>query len=411
VRSASPAVVVLTVICALGSIGFGLFAPAAPVFFVRIADIPAPAVGVGFSVAALAGLIIGQVGGRLADRLGGKQVMLAFAAALAAFLLVLPRAETTVSFMVVLCLVLAAEQGWDLSREAVIANIVAGPDRVRISALMRSIFNAGFTLGAFLGGVLIAVGSRTALEWVFYGHAITVLIGAALGALLPSRRQAAAAPAEEADRTSRLRVDWSYLAVAQLAHLNRIADTVLLIGIPLWVTAHPDLPRSLASWAVGINTILVVLFQVRLSRRSTNVPTAVRTCQFGFVAIAVACVGLAVTDVGTSTVLRLGVLIAAVVAMTIGEMWVEAGKWTLRFDLAPDGAQGAYGGLFRLGTALPIVAGPALVVWLSSSLGGLGWLLLLTVALLPVLALPATTAWAVRSRPEEVPTRARAASG
>jgi len=98
-----------------------------------------------------------------------------------------------------------------------------------------------------------------------------------------------------------------------------------------------------------------------------------------------------------------GLLFVATVLLTVGELWISASEWSLRFGLAPDDRQGEYGGVFALGRSGSDLAGPVTAVGVTDAAGLLGWLglaggfLVIGAVTVPIVA------WAARSRQRAEP--------
>lgn len=153
----------------------------------------------------------------------------------------------------------------------------------------------------------------------------------------------------------------------------------------MWLVTHTSAPRPLAAWLTLINTLIVVFLQVRAARGADTVPGASRLQRWTFMVIAGACVitGFSHGVPGWSAGL---ILAAAVVLFTFGEIWGEAARWGLRYELAPGKLQGQYGAAFAIGDAVALIVGPTLVTAVPDRLGLAGWLLL-TALFLVALAL------------------------
>jgi predicted MFS family arabinose efflux permease len=383
-----------------GSVGAGLYLAGAPVYFLRAGDLTVAQVGVGLSAAALAGIAASVPAGRLADRYGARRMSIVFVLLQAVFVLLLLTAGRFWVFVPLVALVAIAEQSWDVSRDGMIAAAVAGRDRVRVSAYLRSVFNAGFAVGALLAGLVLAIDTRAAYAGMLAAVAVCWIAVAGLYLLLPAWPR----PTPPAGAQQRVRplADLPYLLVAQISCLTRIGETILLIGLPLWIVSATDVPRPVAAWLTGINTVLVVLLQVLVSRSGDTVPAAARLQRVAFLLLALACPVVALTA-GLPVVPAIAVLVLVAVLLTGAELTGETARWTLQFGLAPEHAQARYAGVFRLGQAVPAVAGPALVTGLTGGLGATGWLILAAIPLLGAALNGPAVAWARRTRPEPVP--------
>lgn len=122
-------------------------------------------------------------------------------------------------------------------------------------------------------------------------------------------------------------------------------------------------------------------------------PGAVKLVRRAGGALAASCLLLAVSgSVGSAAV---AVLVVAMVALTVAELFHMPGAWGVSFGLAPEDRQGRYLGAFAMGTRIYDAAGPALVSGLVLGLGPPGWLVLGALLLAASLA----TAAAASRRP------------
>ena len=385
---------VIVTVSFISSIGFGLYLSGSAVYFVRSVGLDPVEVGVGLSVAGLAGLPFGILVGRLADRLGSREVTLGLCAAQAALLVAATQVRSFGAFLVVIVLLGCTESGTDVGRQAIISAVLAGADRVRVSAYSRSVFNAGFTLGVLASGIAIGVDTRPGYLLLLLGNAATAAVVCLLYLRLPRLPGAASGPAG----WSALR-DLPYVLVAQTSGLTRLGGTVLTVGLPIWVVTHTAAPRPVAAWLIGVNTVLVVLLQVRAARGASTVAGATRLQRWSFVALALTCLAAGLSG----TVSRwpaVALLLAAALLVTLGELWGESARWLFRYEMASPTAQGEYGGVFQLGTAVPAIAGPALVTALPDRLELAGWLAIAVVFLVGWLATAPSVRWAERTRAE-----------
>jgi hypothetical protein len=264
---------------------------------------------------------------------------------------------------------------------------------------MRSVFNGGFALATLAAGIVIAIDSRTAYLALFWGNAAAMVAVAGLYMRLP--RVPGRPPQARKSRAPAAVRDLPYLLVAQVSGLARIGPTILAVGVPLWLVTQTDAPRALAAGLMLVNTVMVVFLQVHVARDADTVAGAARLQRLTFVVLAVACVvaGLAHGIPGWAAA---AILVVAAVLLTFGEIWGEAARWGLRYELAPSHAQGQYGGVFATGDAIALIAGPALVTTAPERLGLFGWLLLGALFLGSLALSGPVVRWAVRTRiPEQ----------
>lgn len=377
----------------VSTLGNGLYVTGGVLFFTRSVGLPPVTVGLGLTIAGLAGLAAGIPLGRLADRRGPRDIYIAILAAEALAMAGFALVRTFGSFLVVACLVGLADQGSRAVRGALIAT-VGGPGKVRFRAYLRSVTNVGMSLGMAVAGFAIHVDTRPAYLCLIIGDAVSFGIAAAIISLLPR-------VAPQHGRTGKpgwiaLR-DRPYLVMTALSGVMSLQYEVLTVALPLWILDHTSCQRWIVSPLLILNTVLVVFFQVRASRGVDGVESgAMVTRRAGWV-FALSCAMFAVTAVTRSWVTPF-LLVIGVAVHTIGEMWQAAGQFELGFTLASPHAQGQYQGVFNLGTGGCIALAPLILTTLCIAWGWPGWLVLGPMLLLSgALTIPAAR-WAERTR-------------
>ena len=125
-------------------------------------------------------------------------------------------------------------------------------------------------------------------------------------------------PAPGTPRSRAVR-DIPYLVVAQVSGIARIGPTALAVGLPLWLVVHTDAPRAMAAWIMLVNTVMVVLLQVRMARDADTVRGAARLQRLTAAVLAVACAVTALTGALPGWAAAT-VLLAVTVLFTFGEI-------------------------------------------------------------------------------------------
>jgi MFS family permease len=387
----------------IASVGLGLYVAGSIVYFVEYVELPADRVGLGLGLGGLFGLVTGPYVGRWVDDVGARKATVLFTLLNAAALVGAGFVTEFVGFAVVAAVMGFATSAETVARTTLVSAVMGREDRVRLSAYLRSVFNAGFTIGIFGAGLAIAVDSAWAYLGMIWGHAAIQLVVAAMYFWLP------ATPPREREKGvvrregvwSRALKDVPYLLVGQVSSLTRLSGTVLTVAFPVWVVSNTSAPRASAAWLIGLNTVLVVLLQVRAARAADTLYGAARLQIGALLATALACLVIAGTTNGGALV-TVVLLALAVVLLSIGEMWGEGARWCFRYELADQNAQGQYGGVFRLGEIAPRVVGPPLFLWLTSDLETLGWLLIALLMALLVVPARLVTSWAIARHLERV---------
>ncbi|MGC4807623.1 MFS transporter [Micromonospora sp. DT233] len=391
---------ILLVNTLVGCVGFGLYTSVSVIYFSTFADVSAVQVGLGFSLTASVWVVAAGTVGRLVDRIGPKETTVGAGAVQGLLLACLPLVHGVAAFLILMCVLGIAERGASVSREALLAQLVDEKRRVATAARSRSVANIGVSLGTALAGVALAVHTRTAFVVLLVTYALLTLAVSAISLQyprVPGRRAAAGSGPSGVLR------DPPFLAVALLSGLVSIYDTVLVIGLPLWIAHHTEAPTAIFAALIIANTLLIILFQVRAARGVESVPDARRALVQGSLAAAFACAVFAATAWTDTAVLAGAVLAAGVLLLTAGELRAAAADWALRFGLAHPEAQGEYGAIHSLGSTIRSICGPVLVTFLLSTWTDVGWLVLIGVFLALAAATGPVVGWAQRTRSRYVP--------
>ena len=382
---------VATLITTFGS---GLLLAGLPLYFTRIVHLSAAMVGLGLTIAAAVTLLVGLPIGELADRRGPLEVVKAMllldAAATLAFLFI----GNFVSFVVVAAVHLVAARAISTAEGALLRR-VAGEEAAGYRSAIHAISNLGFSVGLIPGGVAIQLGTATA-----YHVLIVVDVLTFVGAWVVLRRLPRYEPLPKpatGPRWSALH-DRPWVVYLLLAAALIPQFSVLTLLLPLWVVDQTNAPRWSIALSLVINTILIILFQVRVGG-------AVQTLRQGGVAwrragvfflLSCSVLGFAA---GVPSWAALTLVVVAVTLHTFGEILHTSGGFALGMGLPPAHAQGQYDGLgLIIGGAGSAVA-PALLLGVFLSRGLLGLIGLGAFFLLTGMLAPAVARWGERTRP------------
>src|SRR5262249_40302190 len=205
-------------------------------------------------------------------------------------------------------------------------------------------------------------------------NAASYVVAGAFVRRLPAIRPAAREPGHRDGYRAVLR-DRPCVGLALLNVVVALHDSLLLVAMPLWILTRTSAPLALTGLLFTLNTVLVVLLQVRAARRIAarrGISASYRTAALSFVA---ACVAFTLTA-GASTPVAVVLLVIALAALTRGELENTAGEWYLSVELAPHHLRGRYLGLFKTSMALQQAIGPLVVTAILVHWGRMGWIAL-----------------------------------
>jgi MFS family permease len=375
--------------------GTGLIITAMTLYAIRVVHLTAERSGLALTIAGLVGLLASMPMGRLADRRGPRGVLgvslFVVAAAAAGYVFF---AHSFVSYLIV-AIVDGAALSSSLTANVALLRRVGGDDATTFRSQANAVLSLGLAFGIATCGVAIQLNTVNAYRALFLGNALSCLIGVAGLSRLP--RFEPLPGAHEESPFAALR-DRPFLGYTVLSGAMYMQYFVLGLLLPVWVVFHTNAPRWSVAAFVIINTVMVVLFQVRVGRTVQTLRqggAAIRRAGMIFL-VSCSAIGLAA---GLPAWGALLLLAGAVVLHSYGELWHASATYALDFGLAPPHAQGQYQGLVSMGNFAGQALSPLILVGLVLTAGRLGFVLLGAWFALLGLAGPAVARWGERTRP------------
>lgn len=351
------------------SIGKGVFLSGSVVYFTLRVGLDARQVGLGLSAAGLSAFISSVVFGVIADRVGARRLLVLLFSALAVGFGLYALVGNAIQFFILVITVGFIEYGTGPTNGALVGNLVPAEERVKLKAMMRSVFNIGFSIG--IGVAAVAALSQRLLVLIPLTTA-ALMAGAAL--LVTRLPDAPSRPVPVGFKRFAAVRDPRFLSVIGVSAVLASHVTVILVTMPLWALNRTSLPHFLIPLLLIFNTVFVILFQVRASRGADTVEGAGRLARRSGYWLAGGCAAIAVTALYDDVVLVSVAIVAAVLILSVAEVMQSASGWGLAFGLAPEHAQGEYLGAFDLHVITQNVIGPAMLSGLVIAFGFWGWL-------------------------------------
>jgi MFS family permease len=378
------------------AVGNGAWYTSWALFLTRSVGLSPGQVGVGMTAAGLVGLVCATPVGRLADRVGAREVYAALLGVQAAAALAYLAVGGMGAFVAVACVAEGARSGGGVRNALVLGLCERHDERLAALGSLRSISHVGWAVGAVLGAGIIGVDTRAGYVALLLLNGASYLAYALLVLSVPRVRVAAERRGLGVVR------DRPYVTLAGLVGVLALCWAMLSSGLPLWVALHTDAPRSISAVIVVLNSLAIALLQVRVSRAMVSPAAAARGAVLAGGALAVSCLLFAATAGGSGAAV-VAVFAAAAVAHTAGELLFVAASWGLSIPLMPPERPGEYQGVFATGEATALMAAPALMTTLVADWGQPGWLVLAGIFLLPAVTAIPVTRWALRTRPAASP--------
>ncbi|HEX3823481.1 MAG TPA: MFS transporter [Mycobacteriales bacterium] len=387
---------VLAVATLVNTLGNGLFYTVSALFLTRSVGLSVRQVGVGLTIAGVVGLFANVPAGRIAEITGPREVLVATQILAGGFMAAYAFVHSFWFFVVIACGELASTNASQAVRNGLIATAVAGEDRVRTRAFLRSVTNLGIGLGSALAAVALHADTRTAYVTLIVADAVsfgvTALVVMRLPHVPPLPREVGDGPRLVAIR------DRPYLSLVGMNSLMCIHNGLIEIAVPLWIVRHTAAPRSVVAVIFILNTAMCVLFQIRASRGVDDIASSARALRRCGALLFVACLLYGLAG-GRSRDIAIVLLLVAEFVHVIGELLQAAGSWGYGYGLAPEQLQGQYQGLFSMSYGVSSMLAPIIVTTLVVGGGLPGWLLIGAMFLVVGFAMGPVGRWAEANRP------------
>jgi len=318
---------------------------------------------VGFS-AEHAGLMLGLYGagslvvspflGRMADRVGHVRMMKASLLSSGLVMLAYPLARTPASIVAVTLALAVTAEAFRPASLSVLTDLAPPEQRKAAFAVNRLAVNLGMSIGPAVGGYLAEI----SFPAIFRVDGSTSLLAFAV-LTMTGFKVAEHVLAASADGTPGPRSRPAYKDLHLLGFLAACVPLAAVFfqhegALPLDVVRDLGLPASFFGWMFTINTVLIVLFEVRLNLRTSHWPHARSLCIGG---LFIAC------GFGAMAFCRTGPAIAGtVVIWTIGEMILLPAMSNFVAEMAPVDRRGEYMGLYSMSWGIAFAIGP----WLGT---------------------------------------------
>jgi MFS family permease len=372
VVSPDPTIRKITLSSFINTFGNGVFMTTGIIYFSLVVGLGAQKVALAFSLSGALALILRIPSGHFADR---------YTPLLIAFVSLIGSGFCSIALLFVqswwpLFLVLSMWEIFDVfgqnARMALIARIGVGEERVRIRAYTRAVTNLGIAFGTVVAGFALAINTVSAYKTMIAIDALTFFVAAITYLRVPN------VPPSLSEHES---FDWTilrdtqYIKAATLHGIMTMHFVLQNIAIPLWIVQETNAPRWWVSVIMFVNTVAIVLFQVRMSKGTVSAQIGAAQFRKAGFYIALACLMYGSAK-GLSAPMAATLLILAMIVHVVGELLSSTGGWSIAFELADQNRQGAYQGLWRMGFGGMGVIGPSLVTFFAIGLGQLGWLIM-----------------------------------
>ncbi|MFE4970843.1 MFS transporter [Kitasatospora sp. NPDC056651] len=363
--------------------GTGLWAAASVLYFTYVCGMDARQLGLLLGVGAVTGIAGSPLAGRAAERVPVRWLLIGCHLLRLGAMGLLLVVDDFAALLPVVALICLAERAAK-TLEMLFATRVAGERRATYQALFRSVANAGYAFGAGIAAIGLAAGTTAAYRVLIAANGLSYVLAAVLvwRTREPAGRGLVAAEAGEATgaggggEPSAVPSPWrdrGYLLFVLLDVPLNLDDSILNVGLPLWLVHHTGAPHAVVPVVLVLNTVLVVLLQLRVSAWAEGPRGAASAVRWYGVTVLASCL-LLVLATGAGPWVASVALLAAAMLVTLAELLRSVSSWELAVVLAPPGARASYLGVAGMSQSVQKSAGPLLLTGVVMAAGPVGWL-------------------------------------
>jgi hypothetical protein len=237
---------------------------------------------------------------------------------------------------------------------------------------------------------------------VLWGNAASYVIAGVLVATLTDGRTGVKDTSVSSYRA--VLEDRRYTGLALLNIAVALHDSMLRVAMPLWIVTRTSVPPAITGPLFALNTFLVALLQVRVTRAVTRRHDISHAYRMVAAAFGMAASGFALVP-SLPVVSAAGMLAAALICLTLAEQSNTAGEAFLSVEMAPPKLPGRYISLFKTSMTVQQAIGPAFVTFVLVQLGRTGWLVIAATAATAALSSRSLAKGTTLAKEEEAETQ------
>jgi MFS family permease len=339
------------------------------IYFSVIVGLSPLEISLAIGAGGLAALLFSVPSGLIADRFGPRRVV--FWSHVLEGLLLLPLIFIRDFWALVLVNVLislVATAGHNAT-STLISTMGTGEERVSIRAAQRAMANMGIGFGTVFAGIALWLNTELAYEITIGFDVLLFLVAARFVLRLPNAKPTT----KKGDAISFVALkDYRFLGATLLNGIVSLHFVIQGVALPLWILNYTEVPTWWVSVLFVINTVLVTVLQIRMSRGTGTLMMSVKKFRIGTAYLLLSCVVYSLAA-DLPIWIAASILVTGMVVHTMGELLAAAGSWSIGFDLAEEKHMGQYQGVYSLGWGLGGSFGPLYVTSMILGFGVAGW--------------------------------------
>jgi len=349
----------------ISTVGSSMIWPFLLIFLSENLDVPLTIAASLMTLNSLAGLIASFWAGPVIDRLGRKWIMVVSLLLNGVSYFFLGSAANIPAFVILMTLNGIAQPLYRIGGDAMLADMLPPEKRIDGYALLRLSNNVGVAIGPAIGGFLAATSYNLAFSGAAIGMAIYALLLAIFAIeTLPKLeiiQQVKQKSSKDFGGYLTILKDQPFIRFSISYTMVIVVASLVWVLLPVYAKQNFNIPESQYGWIATTNAMMVVLFQVLVTKRTKYYqPLSVMAMGAFFYALAVLSVSAGNGFWG---------FWISMVILTIGELIIVPTASTYAANLAPADMRGRYMSIFGLSWRVALGIGPILGGFLNDSLG------------------------------------------
>lgn len=350
-------------------VGGALIFPFLAVYVARKFNATMLEVGTVFAIFSISSVLGNVLAGAMTDRFGRRLMMVAglvFSAVSSISLGLVT--DLNILYGLAVIVGLLSSIGWP-AQAAMMSDLLPEKKRADGFGIFRVVMNLAVAIGPVIGGLLAP---QTGYLILFLLDASTSIVMAVITLALlpetnpqPKTEQGQTHPHESFGQTMigyrKVLADRLFVVFAIVSMVMTLAYVQMYGTLSVYLVKFQNQPESTYGFILGMNALMVVLFQFPITRRiSSQPPMIIMAVGSLLYMVGFSMYGFA----GTVTLFAL-----AMVIITIGEMVVVPISQALSVKFAPEDMRGRYIAIFGFVWIIPQAAAPLMAGWLMDNIG------------------------------------------
>lgn len=345
----------------ISTIGTSMIWPFMMIYASEQLDLPLTAVTSLLTLNSAMSLLASFAAGSLTDRVGRRGVMIVGLALHGVTYFFYTMADNIAMFALLMAVSGFVSPVYRIGVDAMIADLIPQEKRVDAYALQRMGHNFGIAIGPSIGGFLASQSYAITFSFAAAGLIIYSLLTLLfVKETRPALEPAASMIKERFGGYGKVLKDRMFMAISVGFTINTIGASMVFVLLSVYAKSQFGIPENQYGFITATNALIVVLFQVLVTRVSRRYPSyRVMTLGSLFYSLGVGSVAL-----GGS----FWAFWASMVIMTAGELLLVPTTTTEVANLAPADMRGRYMSVYGLSWGIASGVGPLFGGFLSDTI-------------------------------------------